>query len=286
MKNRETFRYLAIAIAAAFVASASPVSLSYGASTTDIGTATPGTLVVGIDLTYPPYASVLDGKSVGFDVELATLIAQKLDVQKQEVDTRFEQIIAGLRSGRTDAIIASLYITGERAKVVDYVPYFQTGTSMIVAKDSDYRPQSLSDLCGKKIGSIKGAAILNPIRGEEAEKCQASSKEPPVTAEFASDPEATQALISGQIDVQLTDAAVAGGAVQKLNDRIALANGELFFPIAVGMAVKKGNSKLHEAITRALEELKADGSYQKLLDQYNLKVPDEALVAKSLGTGQ
>ena len=73
-------------------------------------------LVVGTDLTYPPYA-YFDGKTpAGFDPDITAALAAELGVEADYTDTRFEQLIPGLKAGQFDVIASALYITAERAR--------------------------------------------------------------------------------------------------------------------------------------------------------------------------
>ncbi len=96
-----------------------------------------GTLRVASDLTYPPYTYLENGQPAGFDPELVRALAGQIGAQAQFQDTRFEQLIAGLKSNRFDLIASALYITAERAKEVDYIPYFTTGNSIVVKSGGD-----------------------------------------------------------------------------------------------------------------------------------------------------
>ena len=238
-------------------------------------------LRVGSDLTYPPYAYLEDGKPAGFDAEFVRALAAEIGKEPKFEDTRFEQLIPNLNSGRFELIASALYITADRAKEVDYIPYFTTGNSIVVAADAADKPATAGDLCGKAVGVIKGAAVAKSMRQEASGACQGSK--PIDVREFPTDPEATQVLLSGQVDAQVTDAAVAKVAVDKTSGKLEITSDELLYPIPVGVAVKRGNDALAKQIREALEQVRDSGEHQALLDKYNLKAADEAQVAQILG---
>lgn len=246
-------------------------------------TVTPGTLTIGSDLTYPPYAYFEGDTPSGLDPDLGRALAEQMGLEPEFVDTRFAQLIPGLQANRFDAIMSALYITRERAEVLDYVPYFTTGTSIIVPAGGDFQPKIPSDLCGKRVASIRGSAILPDLQGPVSDECRASGDDPLQILEFPTDPEATQALLSGQADVHLTDAAVAKAAVESAGGETEISSEELLYPIAVGIGIPKGDEALLEALEGALEELKSSGEYEGLLDEYNVQPPDPALVEEALG---
>lgn len=240
------------------------------------------TLRVASDLTYPPYA-YMDGENpAGFDVDMSKALAGKMGKKAEFIDTRFEQLIPSINSGRADIIASALYITEDRAKQVDYIPYFMTGNSIVV-KEGGPDLKTVTDLCGLKVGAIKGGDIVDQLRGDGSDRCKAAGKDAIDVQEFPTDPEATQALVSGQVDAQVNDAAVATTLGENGNVKIKITSDELLYPIPVGLAVKKGNTALEDKVEQALEDMKSDGSYDKLLKQYNLKAPDDAAVSKALG---
>jgi ABC-type amino acid transport substrate-binding protein len=239
-------------------------------------------LVVGSDLTSPPYTFLEGGQAAGFDPELVRALTATIDRKPTFKDTRFEQLIPGLTGGRIDLIASALYITAERAKVVEYIPYFTTGDSLIVPSDDD-PVTSAAELCGKSAAVIKGAAVAEKLRGEATTDCRDAGKVRVDVREFASDPEAAQAVLAGQVDIYVTDAAVGKVAVQKSGGRLKVTSKELLYPIPVGLAVRKNDKELAGQVRKGLAAVQKSGAYAKLLAQYDLQPPDEAEVAKTLG---
>jgi len=117
-------------------------------------------LRVGIDLTYAPFAYLENNQAEGFDPDFMRLLAQKSHKIAEFNDTRIENIIIGLESGHYDVVASALYVNGTRAKQVDFIPYLQTGGVLLVRQDDKFNPQTLEDLCGKSVSSMKGAAWL------------------------------------------------------------------------------------------------------------------------------
>lgn len=239
-------------------------------------------LRVGSDLTYPPYAYLAGGTPAGFDPDFVRALAGQIGEQAKFEDTRFEQLIANLNSGRFDVIASALYITAARAKQVDYIPYLTTGNSIVVRVGASGQPADVHGLCGKRVGLIKGAAVAQSLRKEATGVCKATKAIE--VREFPTDPEATQALLSGQVDVQVTDAAVAKAVVDKTAAKLTISSTSLLYPIPVGLAVKKGNAALAQQIRAGLAKLRTSGKYQALLTKYNLKPPNQAQVKQILGS--
>lgn len=287
MKNRNRFATLAgVAVAAALSLSA----CAGAAPTAEVGqsgsvtTKTSGVLSIGTDLTYPPYDMLTDGKPAGFDVDFMNALSKNLGLTPKFEDTRFAQIVAGIKADRYDVIASTLYVSAARSKEVDFIPYFQTGNSIIVRKN-DVALANAQALCGKKVSVVTATVIAKIMPTTESEKCKAAGKQGITVQEFPTDPEATQALLSGQVDAQMTDAAVAKTVVEKTAGRVKISSDAIIYPVAVGLAVRKGNAALKAALTEALGTLDSTGESAKLLKQYNLEPVNPAVLEQSLKQG-
>jgi polar amino acid transport system permease protein len=241
-----------------------------------------GVLSVGSDLTYPPYAYFEDGRPAGFDVELTRALADRMGLRPQAVDTRFEQLIPGVNAGQFDVIASALYVTSERAEVVRYIPYFTAGSSLI-APVGGRSPATPEDLCGVTVGVIRGAHSVPMLQGDVSADCRRRGEPAIDVRVFPTDPEATQALSAGNVEVQLSDSGVAKHVADDSGGRFAVTSPELLYPVPVGLAVARGNDELADAINVALGELRQSGVYDRLLAEYNLEPPDPRLVEEVLG---
>lgn len=276
-----TMKYFAVAASVgALVITMSACSPSGGA---DNGASEGSTLTVGSDLTYPPYAYLDGDKPAGFDPELVDALAKEMGDKVEIKDTRFEQLIPNLNADQFDVIASALYITAERAKEIDYIPYFATGNSIVVLETAS-PIVDVEGLCGLKVAVIKGGDIVNRLRDEASLDCTDAGKSAIDVREFTTDPEGTQALVSGQVDAQVTDAAVATTLGEKSSAPVKITSKELLYPVQVGLGVKKGNTKVFDRLTKAMETLQANGSLDKLYAKYNLAPADPAEVEKILGS--
>ncbi|GAA3887044.1 MULTISPECIES: transporter substrate-binding domain-containing protein [Gibbsiella] len=257
-----------------YAAALSASTLLLAACSTQAATLKAGELSIGSDLTYPPYNFLKDKKPAGFDAEFMTMLAEKMALNPVVKDTRFASLIIGLKSQRFDVIASTLYVTPERAEQVDFIPYMKTGGSLIVQHGSNWQPQQPEDLCGKKVGSIKGGAWIPRLNKVSTEYCQPKGLGNVEVKEFPSSPEVTQALLSGAIAVQYEDAAVAKATVEKTGNRLGISSNTLLYPVVVGLAVNKHNTELRGQLTQAFDSVVASGQYQQLLNKYNVQMPD------------
>ncbi|PBP33605.1 transporter substrate-binding domain-containing protein [Pseudomonas syringae] len=234
--------------------------------------ATPGTLKVGMEISYPPFESYEGDKVVGFDPEVANELAGQLGGMKVEfVDTRFPNLILGLNANRFDTIISGMYITDERTRQAEAIPYAQVGAAIMVRSDSTAKPQQPEDLCGLKVGLQQGTNWINQLKAVSADYCVRQNKGEIAISEFPTTAEASQALISGNIQAHLEISAAAKMIVDKARGRIVISSEKSLYPQTLGIYVKKGNGELIEKLRDVVERYKQSDAYRELLSKYNLE---------------
>ncbi|MGV9940950.1 transporter substrate-binding domain-containing protein [Streptomyces sp. NPDC003401] len=220
-----------------------------------------GKLTTCTHLPYPPFQSEIDGKVQGFDVSLIDLVAKDLGVEQAILDTPFENFKTGafLNSGECDLAAAGMTITEERKKNVDFSdPYFDATQAVLVAKDAGV--DSLADIKSK---NVKLGAQAQTT-GEDYVTKQGFD---PVS--FESSDAVLNGLRTGQVKAVVIDYPVVQGWLKDKATADAfevvdnLNTGEQY-----GFTVKKGNTKLAEAINKAIADAKADGTYKKLYEQW------------------
>ncbi|MFC8093698.1 ABC transporter substrate-binding protein [Streptomyces sp. NPDC057301] len=218
-----------------------------------------GQLTTCTHLPYPPFQSEIDGKVQGFDVALIDLVADDLGVKQTIVDQPFENFKTGgsLNAGSCDLAAAGMTITEERKKNVDFSdPYFEATQAVLVDKKSGI--SSFADLKGKKVGAQAQTT------GEDYAKSKGLD---PVS--FESSDAVINGLRTGQVEAVVIDYPVVQGW---LKDKANAAAFEVAEQINTGeqygFTVKKGNTKLREAINKAIADAKADGTYKKLYEQW------------------
>ena len=226
---------------------------------------TEGVFKVGMEVTYPPFESYDSNNNiVGLDPDFAALIAQHLQAKPQLIDTKFTSLILGIGK-KYDAVISGMYVTPERQKQADAIPYALSGASIIALKGGAVQPKTEDELCGVKVGLQAGTTWVTSLKNGK----------PAITIqEFPTAPEASQALLSKNIGAQLEIAPAAQIIVDKSRGRLAISSTRLVYPLPLGIYVAKGNTELAEAIKATLATLKANGQYAALIKKYNLESID------------
>lgn len=200
------------------------------------------------------------GEIEGFDIDIAKQLAKQIlgDENKAEFkEVTSKTRIPMLQNNEIDAIIATMTITEERKKEVDFSDvYFEAGQSLLVKKDSAIK--STSDLGkGTKVLAVKGSTSSQNIRKEVPEAS---------VLEFENYAEAFTALKSGQGDALTTDNAILYGMADE--DSSFHLVGGTFTEEPYGIAVKKGQKELVKEINKALKELKSSGEYDKVYKKW------------------
>jgi polar amino acid transport system substrate-binding protein len=244
-----------------------------------------GKIIAGSDMTFFPYEYMDKNKPAGFDIEFLAGLAKVMGRESTNLDTRWANLIPGLRGGRFDITNSSMYITADRMKVIDMIPYLKSGQSILALKGRDYQPKVTEDFCGHTIGSMAGTAWLKQIQKLSVEYCEAKGLEVITVREFPTDPETTQALLSGAVEAQITDGAVAIGVINKLAGRITVSSEELLYPVLNGFGVKKGNEEVKKALVDGLKKFSQTPEYAALFEKYKFQAPTpediEKLMPKS-----
>ncbi|MDB4836844.1 ABC transporter substrate-binding protein [Marinomonas sp.] len=233
-----------------------------------------GKIIAGSDMTYAPYEYMDKGKPAGFDIEFLNGVAKEMGVEAENLDTRWANLIPGLQGGRYDIINSSMYITAERMKVIDMIPYLKSGQAIVAPTAKDFQPKVFEDLCGHKVGTMAGTAFLKQVQTISSGYCDVNNLGSIKISEYPTDPEATQAVLSGAVEVQVTDASIAKGVVKKLRGRIAVSSDTILFPVLNGFAVKKGNDDVRKALIEGIEKFSKTPEYTALLDKYNFQAPN------------
>ena len=213
-------------------------------------------LRVGTDATFPPMEFTENGKRTGFDIDLVEAIGKKLGKQVEWVDIDFKGLIPGLVSHRFDMAVSAIYITDARKKVVDFTePYYAGG---LVAMVKDGSPiQKLADLDGKKVTVQVGTKSVGFLQ-QHYPKVQRVEVEK------------NQEMFN-LVDIGRADAAVTGkpAAYQYVRTRPGLkVLPEQLTTEEYGMALRKDEPELTKAVNKAIEQLKADGTYAAIVKKW------------------
>ena len=244
-------------VASSVASSASSEAASTSAAAGELTTVMAGKLTMATNATFPPYEMTTDSGDIeGIDVDTAKAIAEKRGLELQIDEMDFDAALLSVQQGKADIAMAGITVTDERKAVMAFSDSYATGIqSIIVPEGSDIA--SPDDLAGKKIGTQRGTTGYI--------YCTDDFGEDSVVA-YDNGLTAVQALNNGQVDAVVIDNAPAKEYVAANPGLKVLETSYAEEDYAIGM--NKDNTALVEAVNAALEELKADGTLQSIVDKY------------------
>lgn len=214
-------------------------------------------LTMGTNATFPPYEYVDDnGNIVGIDAEIAAALAKKLGMTLEIKDMEFDSLITACAGGSVDVVLAGMTVTDERKESVNFSDSYATGIQVIIVKEgSDIA--AYEDLEGKMIGVQSGTTgdiYCTDEFGQDSVK------------QFQNGALAIEALKNGQVDCVIIDNEPAKAFVAA-NEGLKILDTE-YAVEDYAIAIAKENTELLEKINKAMAELKADGTIDKIINKY------------------
>ena len=217
-----------------------------------------GVITIGTEGTWPPMTYHDEaGDLTGFDVEVARAIAEKLGVTAEFVETDWDSLIAGLQVGRFDIIVNEVTPTEERKKTYDFTDPYTYVYDVVITKEENNDISSMEDLEGKKTS--------NTISSTHAQLAESYGAEVIAVDTFEA---SIEMVLQGRADATINGELVFNDYITQKPDsglKIAAYNKEA---ISTAIPVRKGQDRLREAINKALEELKNDGTLNEISVRY------------------
>lgn len=218
-----------------------------------------GTIRIGTRADSPPFGSQVGSIRMGFDIDVATAVAQRLGLEPIFVDVTSANRIEKLHNGDVDMLIAATTITRSREKLIDFsIPYFQDGQSLLVKVASPIT--NYQTLAGRRVGAVQGSTSASNLRQVAPDA---------VLVEFADFKTLFDALASDSIEAITSDRLMLMGLVRqrKITGVYRLA-GKPFSTEPYGIAMRQNQSTLRTAVNHALLSLWEDGTWQQIRDTW------------------
>ncbi|NEX59557.1 ABC transporter substrate-binding protein [Noviherbaspirillum galbum] len=208
-----------------------------------------------------------DGKLAGFDIELGDAICAHLKAKCTWVENDFDGMIPALKAKKFDAINASMSITEKRLKEIDFSNRVTLSPPRMIAKAGANLLPTAESLKGKRIGVQQGTTHETFAK----EKLARNGVD---VVSYAKNDQIYADLQAGRLDAGLMDAveATEGFLKKPAGKGFAYAGpvlkDEKIFGTGTGFGVRKGDAELKEALNKALADLKANGTYKKIMTKY------------------
>ncbi|MGD8990095.1 MAG: ABC transporter substrate-binding protein [Desulfobacterales bacterium] len=226
---------------------------------------------IGVEGAYPPFSyTTASGDLEGFDIDIARALGEAMGAEVTLVAQDWDGIIPALLARKYDAIIASMSITEERKKKVAFTnKYYQTPAKFVCKKGAMQeftRDQVKDATAGKTIGVQRATIHDNFITDEGAADAKIKR--------YATQDEAYLDLAAGRVDMLLADSvAMSEGFLKKPEGQDYQFIGpdlteKKYFGEGAGIACRKKDTDLVEMFNKAIEQIRADGTYKKIQDKY------------------
>lgn len=213
---------------------------------------------------YPPFNYVdADGTLKGFDVEIAQALCDQMKAKCTLITNDWDGMIPGLQANKFDAVIASMSVTEDRLKQVDFSnKYYSTPLAIAVPKDSTIANVSLESFAGKTIGA----------QGGTTQSIYAEDFLAPAGAEVRLYPTADEAnadLKTGRLDAMISDKfPVVDWLKTEAGDCCRLLGDVPGTELETGIALRKGTDDLKEQFNKAIDDIRENGTYAKIMQKY------------------
>ncbi|MDX1710268.1 MAG: ABC transporter substrate-binding protein [Rhodovibrionaceae bacterium] len=223
---------------------------------------------IGVEGAYPPFSEMSpSGELKGFDIDIAWALCEEMGVECELVPQDWDGIIPALLAKKYDAIIASMSITEERKKKVDFTnKYYQTPAKFAKPKDADIDVTSKEDMKGKVVG-VQRATIHDDYLTDNYDGTVTIKR-------YATQDEAYLDAAAGRVDLLLADSiALNDGFLQEpAGAQWEFTGPDLtdpeWFGHGAGIAVRKEDDDLKEMFNKAINAIREDGTYEKINDKY------------------
>ncbi|HED8570243.1 TPA: basic amino acid ABC transporter substrate-binding protein [Campylobacter upsaliensis] len=250
---RKIFAFL-VAFLSLFVVACSDTSTTNNDSNASLS------LRVGTAPNYKPFDYKEDAKLTGLDIDLVNEIAKREGIELTWVEMSFDGLIPALKTGKIDMIASAMSATEDRRKSVDFSDVYYTTKNLYIKKKDNEALNSKEDLEGKIIGVQLGTLQEPVAKAIKDTKVQSNESLSVVIME----------LKEGKIDAVIADKDVAKGFLKENADLIEFFEEE---DGSEGFSFAFDKDKQKEAIekfNKGLKDLKADGTYDKILAKYEL----------------
>ena len=238
-----------------------------------------GTLVWCSWLSYPPYESTAKGgaseggaEAVGLDIDIAAEVARRLGVTSRIVDANGDDLFKGLIPRRCDLAISNMVVNfGPKTKNADFVDYLRIWTGFLVATGNPKGIDTMGDLAGKSVAVANEFFEEASLRAASADLVAAGKPAIEIVTTYKPAEAWVEELAAGRIDALAGDSVLVADRVDKPPYTGAFEiGGPALDPQPIGIAIRKDDAGMKEAVAAAIDAMYADGTMKAIVAKWGL----------------
>ena len=228
-----------------------------------------GEMIVGMEIAYQPFEYFKDGKVIGYDIDIATKIAERIGVKPKFVDTAWAGVIPSLYAQKFDTIMSGMAITKDRSeKVLFAMPYAESGSIIMIRAASSGQIKTPADLAGKSVGTQLGSPTDVLAKKLEA-KLKADGKPGFKSYKlYEHYPESYLDLGNGRLDAVILSRTIAMVLIRDQPGKFAIVDGVQDIKVYAGYAFRKGDEAFVAIVNEVLGGMKASGELAALQQKW------------------
>jgi len=235
-----------------------------------------GEITIGVKFDVPPFGvkNPQSGEVEGFDVEMGKAVAAKLGVKPKFIEAISDNRIPFLEDGTADLILSTMTINEERVEQIEFSdPYFIARGRVLVPGDSDIT--GVADLAGKNVCTALGSTY------EANLKKQAPKAKLKLVDSYS---ECLELVQNGAVDAVSTDDVILTGMI--IQDDTLKMVGEELTQEPYGAGIKKGDTEMVDFVNGVFKELKDNGTWAKLHQEWIGKYTNEKAEPPTIGVDE
>ncbi len=221
---------------------------------------------IGVEGAYPPFSQIgTDGKLKGFDIDIANALCEQMKAQCTLVQQEFDGMIPSLQAKKIDAVIASMSITDERKKVVEFSDKYYHTPARLVGKKGTAMTANVAGMKGKRVG-VQRTTTHDRFATETFKESE--------IVRYAKQDDVFLDLTSGRLDAALVDQVAASQGfllLPKAKDFAFFGPVYIepkYFGAGAGIGLRKADIALRDEFNVAIKAIRANGVYKKINDKY------------------
>jgi polar amino acid transport system substrate-binding protein len=227
-----------------------------------------GKLTFGSTPAFQPFEYMAGDKLVGFDIEMANLLAAKMGLTAEPLVMAFDGLLPALQGNRIDMINSGMYINDKRKEQAHLIPYLRVGQEIVVRKGNPQGIKGREDVCGKRIGVSTGT-IQETYANEDAARCASQGLGKVEVLTFPPGGSVV-ALQQGRVDVYYIATPTAVVLMTEHPDDFEIAGTTFNNQTLIGIGVAKDRPDMIASVEQALAAIRKDGSLAAVAKKFGL----------------